>query len=105
MRAGRGGQDPAGPSCRGRRGRYRDGAVAVDLAGARPDAVAAAVASALRLTEWVSGGPIGRIVEVLAVREQLLVLDDCEHVAAAVAVLVEAVASGALAWTSWSREP
>ena len=36
-----------------------------------------------------------RIVEVLATRNQLVVLDNCEHLADAVAALVEAVTTGA----------
>jgi predicted ATPase/DNA-binding SARP family transcriptional activator len=75
--------------------RYDDGVLAVDLADTRPDAVEATVAAALRLTEAGPGGLGARIVEVLAVRRQLLLLDDCEHVADAVAALVEAVACGA----------
>ena len=75
--------------------RYADGVVLVDLAAARADAVGAAVAAALRLTEAGSGSLTARIVEVLAVRRQLLVLDDCEHVLDAAAALVEAVALGA----------
>ncbi|MFD1534402.1 BTAD domain-containing putative transcriptional regulator [Pseudonocardia aurantiaca] len=74
---------------------YVDGVVLVDLAAARPDAVGAAVAAALRLTEAGAGSLTARIVEVLAVRRQLLVLDDCEHVLDAAAALVEAVALGA----------
>jgi predicted ATPase/DNA-binding SARP family transcriptional activator len=74
---------------------YADGVVLVDLAAARADAVGAAVAAALRLTEAGSGSLTARIVEVLAVRRQLLVLDDCEHVLDAAAALVEAVALGA----------
>jgi predicted ATPase/DNA-binding SARP family transcriptional activator len=79
--------------------RYADGVVLVDLAAARPDAgtdtVGAAVASALRLSDAGPGSLLARVVEVLAVRRQLLVLDDCEHVLDAAAALVEAVAVGA----------
>lgn len=73
--------------------RFDDGALVVDLVPAGPDTVLAAVGSALRLA--ATDGLAARIVEVLAVRRQLLVLDNCEHVADAVAVLVEAVVSGA----------
>ena len=75
--------------------RYADGALVVDLAGAVPDAVEATVAGVLRLSDAGPGSLLGRIVEVLAVRHQLLVLDDCEHVLDPVAALVEAVALGA----------
>jgi predicted ATPase/DNA-binding SARP family transcriptional activator len=76
-------------------GRYADGAAMVELASARPDAVVSAVAGALRLSDAGPGSLTDRVVEVLAVRRQLLVLDDCEHVADAVAALVEAVVIGA----------
>jgi predicted ATPase/DNA-binding SARP family transcriptional activator len=76
-------------------GRYADGVLVVDLAASRPDAVRAAVAAALRLSDAGPGSLTRRIVEVLAVRRQLLVLDDCEHVLDPVAALVEAVALGA----------
>ena len=76
-------------------GRYADGVLVVDLAGARRDAVTAVVAAALRLSDAGPGLLTARIVEVLAVRRQLLVLDDCEHVLDAVAALVEAVTRGA----------
>jgi predicted ATPase/DNA-binding SARP family transcriptional activator len=75
--------------------RYADGVVAVELASARPEAVGPAVAAALRLSDSGPGSLPNRVVEVLAVRRQLLVLDDCEHVADAVAALVEAVVRGA----------
>ncbi|MHA6783392.1 BTAD domain-containing putative transcriptional regulator [Pseudonocardia saturnea] len=73
--------------------RFDDGVLVVDLVPAGPDTVAAAVAAALRLA--ATDGLAARIVEVLAVRRQLLVLDNCEHVADAVAALVEAVVAGA----------
>ena len=75
--------------------RYADGVVAVELASARPEAAGPAVAAALRLSDSGPGSLTDRVVEVLAVRKQLLVLDDCEHVADAVAALVEAVVLGA----------
>ena len=75
--------------------RYADGVLVVELAGAGRDAVEATVATALRLSDAGPGSLRARIVEVLAVRHQLLVLDDCEHVLDAVAALVEAIALGA----------
>ena len=87
--------------------RYADGVVLVELAAATPDAVGATVATALRLTEAGPGSLTDRIVEVLAVRSQLVVLDDCEHVADQVAALVEAITVGApqVSVLATSREP
>ncbi|MBW0091779.1 winged helix-turn-helix domain-containing protein [Pseudonocardia sp. KRD-184] len=73
--------------------RFDDGALLVDLVPATPDTVAGTVAAALRLA--AGDGLRARIVEVLATRRQLLVLDNCEHVADPVAALVEAVVAGA----------
>ncbi len=76
-------------------GRYDDGVVSVELATLRqPAEVAGAVAAALRLTDSVAETLAERIVAVLAVRRALLVLDNCEHLAGAVAELVEAVTTG-----------
>lgn len=73
-------------------GRYDDGVVRVDLAAvATGDAVAAAVAAALRLTPSADATLVERIVDVLGVRRHLLLLDDAEHVAEAVAEVVEAI--------------
>ena len=64
------------------------------------------MATALRLRPG-PGGLADRIVEVLAVRRVLLVVDNCEHVADAAAGLVEAVARGApgVDLLATSREP
>ncbi len=75
--------------------RYQDGVVVAELAATAPDAVVATVAAALRLTDAGPAGLTARVVEVLAVRQQLLVLDDCEHVVEQVAGLVEAIMAGA----------
>ncbi|WP_369133950.1 BTAD domain-containing putative transcriptional regulator [Modestobacter sp. I12A-02662] len=75
--------------------RYPDGVVAVGLGDVGPSRVAPAVAAALRLAEVGAASLTERIVEVLAVRRHLLLLDDCDHVAEPVAVLVEALAGGA----------
>ena len=75
--------------------RYADGVLVVELAGATPEAVPAMVAGALRMADSGPGSLVTRVVEVLAVRRQLLVLDDCEHVLDAIAALVEAIAVGA----------
>jgi predicted ATPase/DNA-binding SARP family transcriptional activator len=75
--------------------RYADGALTVELAATGPEAVTAVLAAALGVSEAGRGSLGARVVEVLAVRHQLLVLDDCEHVLDAVAPLVEAIALGA----------
>lgn len=76
-------------------GRYPDGVVLVGLGDVGPSRVEPAVAAALRLAEAGATSLAERIVEVLAVHRQLLLLDDCDHVAEPVAALVEAVAGGA----------
>ncbi|WP_170309098.1 ATP-binding protein [Pseudonocardia hierapolitana] len=81
--------------------RYPDGVLVVELDAVRPRAVvgpgvvAVAVGAALRLSGGGSGRLLDRIVEVLAVRRQLLVVDNCEHVLDGVAALVDAVVVGA----------
>jgi predicted ATPase/DNA-binding SARP family transcriptional activator len=75
--------------------RYPDGVLVVELGAVRTDAVVGAVGAALRLSDAGPGSLLDRVVEVLAVRRQLLVLDDCEHVVDAVAALVDAVVIGA----------
>ncbi|MCX6466595.1 MAG: BTAD domain-containing putative transcriptional regulator, partial [Pseudonocardiales bacterium] len=74
-------------------GGFDDGVVFVDLVPATPGTVDAVVGAALRLSD--AGGLRRRIVEVLAVRRLLLVLDDAEHVVDAVAALVEDVVAAA----------
>ncbi|HXV91999.1 MAG TPA: AAA family ATPase, partial [Pseudonocardia sp.] len=75
--------------------RYDDGVVHVELAAARPRDVLTAVAAALRLSSPAETALEHRVVEVLAARRQLLVLDDCDHVAEPAAALVEAITTGA----------
>jgi predicted ATPase/DNA-binding SARP family transcriptional activator len=73
--------------------RYDDGVLVVELGDGGPGDVEAVLAAALRLS---GGGALAdRIVEVLAVRRQLLLLDNCEHVADEAAALVEAIARAA----------
>jgi predicted ATPase/DNA-binding SARP family transcriptional activator len=74
--------------------RYDDGVLVVDLSAARSESLAATVAAALLLVSPDPSRLVDRIVEVLAARRQLLLFDNCEHVADAVAALVEAVAAG-----------
>jgi predicted ATPase/DNA-binding CsgD family transcriptional regulator len=69
-----------------------DGVSMVELAGISDlAAVPAMTAAALRVPETAAGGPLEALVAVLAQREQLLVLDNCEHLLDAVADLVTAV--------------
>lgn len=75
--------------------RYDDGAVIVELGEGGAGDVEPALAAALRLSEAGTRPLTERIVDLLSVRNQLLVLDNCEHVAEPVAVLVEAIATGA----------
>jgi predicted ATPase/DNA-binding SARP family transcriptional activator len=77
--------------------RYDDGVLFVEFGDGGGADVEPLLAAALRLTD---GGPArgavaDRIVEVLAIRNQLLVLDNCEHVPDEVAGLVEAITAGA----------
>ena len=69
--------------------RFADGAWLVDLAAVHdPEFVPAAVASALGLRP-IPGMPLTEsVVEVLADRQLLLVMDNCEHLAQAVAELL-----------------
>jgi predicted ATPase/DNA-binding SARP family transcriptional activator len=92
--------------------RYADGVLVVELGDGGPADVepAVAVAAALRLAG--AGGPGGgrfldRIVELLAARRLLLVLDNCEHVADEIAALAEAITAGTAAvdLLLTSREP
>jgi predicted ATPase/class 3 adenylate cyclase len=69
--------------------RYRDGAWLVELAPVRnPEGVVEAIAAVFHLTN--RGGPSleESLVETLAQKEVLLVLDNCEHLLGAVARLV-----------------
>jgi predicted ATPase len=74
--------------------RFRDGAWLVELAGVvSPDGVREAAVSALGF----SGGPgaASGLLDYLHSRELLLILDNCEHLLAPVASLVEQVVRGA----------
>jgi predicted ATPase len=72
--------------------RFREGAWLVELQAVRdPGAVAAVVAGVFRLTER-AGMTIGEaLIEFLASKQLLLVLDNCEHLLDPVTELVEAV--------------
>jgi predicted ATPase len=78
--------------------RYGDGALLVEFGEGGAADVVPLLAAALRLTDGRaerSGSVVDGIVEVLAVRHQLVVLDNCEHVCDEVAVLVEAITADA----------
>ena len=75
---------------------YDDGVLWVELCPLnKASDVPNTVAGALRLTARSGDSVVGRIADVLAVRHQLMVLDNCEHVAEGVAALVECVSSAA----------
>lgn len=86
--------------------RYDDGVLVVELGSGGPGDVGPALAAALRLAAD-GGALIERIVDVLAVRRQLVLLDNCEHVADEAAALAEGVSQGAPAvdLLLTSREP
>jgi predicted ATPase len=88
--------------------RYDDGVMWVELISMRDSAdVPGALAAELRLNAVAGEALSARIVEVLAVRNQLIVFDNCEHLAEAVAVLVESigVAADRVDLLLTSREP
>jgi non-specific serine/threonine protein kinase len=71
---------------------FTDGAALVELSGvADPLAVGGAIATSLGVPETTKVGPLDALLTVLARRELLLVLDNCEHVIDAVAELVIAL--------------
>ena len=68
--------------------RYRDGAWLVELATVRdPDSVVAAVAAVFRLSARTGQSLEESLLEMLANKQLLLVLDNCEHLIGAVASL------------------
>ena len=87
---------------------HPDGVWLVDLAGlADPDLVAQAVMSALRVPQR-SGSPVLEVLtKYVASRDLLVVLDNCEHLIAAAAELVETLlrASPKVRIIATSREP
>lgn len=71
---------------------FDDGVWIVELAELTDSSLLAqTVASALRLRDQSARSPLDTVIEHLAPRRLLLVLDNCEHVVAAVASLVEAL--------------
>jgi predicted ATPase len=89
--------------------RYRDGVCLVELAGLGADArVPEAVLGALRVREPTAGRSASEVLcAALADRDLLLVLDNCEHVVAGVAALVNELllACAELHLLVTSREP
>ena len=70
--------------------RYRDGICFCDLTAiARPASVTRAIATAAGVSERAFRRLDDQLIEALAGREQLLVLDNCEHVADGIAVIAE----------------
>jgi len=98
----------AGEVARGVAGRFADGVWLAELAGlADPDQVPPAVATALGLQHNGSGPVIEALAEVLAARQVLLVLDNCEHLIDAVARLCATLLPAAddMRILATSREP
>jgi predicted ATPase/DNA-binding CsgD family transcriptional regulator len=76
-------------------GQLADGAWFVDLVPvAHPSMLAPAIAAALGVGEHQGGSAEDAILEWLAVRETLLVLDNCEHLLEGLAVLIERLLAG-----------
>jgi predicted ATPase/class 3 adenylate cyclase len=74
---------------------FRDGAWFAELAGVRdPEAVADALVAMFGLQPRASVSAAAALVEFLAGKELLLLLDNCEHVLRVVAGLVDAIARG-----------
>jgi len=87
---------------------YRDGVWLVELAPlTQPELVPQAVASALGLREQPERPPLATLVEALASRQLLLVIDNCEHLVDACARVVDAILRGCpeVAFLATSREP
>ena len=70
--------------------RFREGAWVVELAPVRdPEGVAGALAAVFGVTARAGQSLVDALVEFLATKQMLLVLDNCEHVLGVVADLVE----------------
>lgn len=85
-----------------------DGVWLVELAGLRdPELVTKAVMTSLGLRDESSRWPVSRLIEYLASKRLLLVLDNCEHLIDACAVLADAVLREApsLRILATSRQP
>jgi predicted ATPase/DNA-binding SARP family transcriptional activator len=76
----------------GARAAYPDGVYLCELARVSdPDAVAAAVASVLRVEHLAGHSLVESVIEFLLLKRVLLVIDNCEHVLPAAAELVTAI--------------
>jgi predicted ATPase/DNA-binding SARP family transcriptional activator len=76
----------------GARAAYPDGVYLCELARVSDsDAVAAAVASILRVEQLAEHSLVERVIEFLLLKRALLVIDNCEHVLPAAAELVTAI--------------
>jgi predicted ATPase/DNA-binding CsgD family transcriptional regulator len=98
----------AGEVARGVAGRFADGVWLVELAAVgEPALVPAAVAVALQVHQPPGTSIVAALGEVLARRQLLLVLDNCEHVAASAAELCGALLPAAddVRVLATSREP
>jgi predicted ATPase len=87
--------------------RFREGAWLVELQAVRdPEAVPGAVAAVFRLGERAGMTTLEGLVEFLASKQLLLVVDNCEHLLEPVAELVEAVerTCGGVVMLATSRE-
>ncbi|MEU6674075.1 BTAD domain-containing putative transcriptional regulator [Streptomyces sp. NPDC046925] len=87
---------------------FRDGVWLVELAGlADPGLVAHAVATALGIHDQTKRGPLAALTRHLQDRRVLLILDNCEHLLSACAVLVDTLlrASTGLRVIATSRQP
>jgi predicted ATPase/DNA-binding CsgD family transcriptional regulator len=89
-------------------GRYPHGVCLVELSGLRdPELLANTVASCLGLGETGGRSQLDAILEYLRDREQLLILDTCEHLVDACAMLADVVlrATGGVTVLATSRQP
>ena len=87
---------------------FPDGVWAVELANLQdPALVAQAVFTALRLRDRSASWPVAVLTEYLSEKRLLLVMDNCEHLLTATAVLVETLLRGCpgLRVLTTSREP
>jgi len=85
-----------------------DGVWLVELAPvAEEDKVAAAVATAIGITEGMDAAPVETLVRALSPQSALVILDNCEHLVDRVAKLVDAILRGCpkVHVVATSREP
>ena len=88
--------------------RYKHGVVFAELSGLRdPGLVPLSVASAVGLSQLDGREPLDLLIDHLRDRETLLILDTCEHLVDACAMLAEAIAREAPSVTllATSRQP